>query len=231
MLCHWQQLPHLIQDGLSYVQSQLFPFRIAYRPQALSNTNKMGLIASIEMVSSICTSLPLPVLMTLASSNKLLRRAVNDKLHVRVSRIVSLYLDQKVDEFIELIHLLGGVYTGLAFIDFVNGNNMNLQRQRPDADDTEQMQCLDVMVATRSMATIIDFFRGFGDDMIKVCTKTTIGMFLHAGAACDTVVTIQHTNVGLQQQKTLLLTTFSTKSRTLPSRYMARTILLSSPLS
>ena len=91
----------------------------------------------------------------------------------------------------ELIHVLGGVYTGLAFIDFVNGNNTNMQRQRPDADDTEQaLQCLDVVVVSRSVATIIDFFNGFGDDMIKVSAKSNIGRFLQAGGACDTVVTI-----------------------------------------
>ena len=113
------------------------------------STNKIRIVASVEIVSSICSSLPLPVLMTLASSNKLLRRAVNDELHVHVTRIIALYLDEKVDEFMELIHVLGGVYMGLAFIDFVNSNNMNMQRQRPDADDTEQaLQCLDVVVAS-----------------------------------------------------------------------------------
>ena len=124
-----------------------------------------------------------------------------------MARIVAIYLDSKVDEFIDLVDRLGGVYAGLAFIDFLNGNNTDQHRQRVEPDEeVPNIQFLKLVIPSQWLPNIVDFFNSFADNRIKICTKTNVGKFLQAGGACDCLLTIQHLNVCLQPKTVTPLT-------------------------
>ena len=76
----------------------------------MSPAAELGFAVPLDILITICTTLPLPAHNSLASANKFLQRAVNTEQYNRVKRIVGLYLDHNVDTFILLIDQLKSVF-------------------------------------------------------------------------------------------------------------------------
>ena len=157
---------------------------------------ELGIAIPLDILTAICTILPLSALNSLASANKILQRVVNTELYNWVKRIVSLYLDHNINTFILLINRLQGVFTRLTFLNFMNGNNPGLRLQRMESDSSsDNLPFLEIVVKSSAIEEIVNFFNSFQDDMLKISVITNVGRMLQASGACDTVFTIDHMNV------------------------------------
>lgn len=124
----------------------------------------------------------MPLSLLINSFNKYMAKTAPHGLRLRVARIIRYYVNTDVDDFIQVVDRLHGVYTGFALLDFINGRCDDVvNRSTPDypleivMDNIAVDDLITFLTDTNSQQLIITF--DDNEDPIfqteDICTHST----------------------------------------------------------
>ena len=130
--------------------------------------------------------MPLALLLDVAGFNAFMAYAVCRELRVRVNRVVGFYIQYDVDELVEVVERLRGVYVGFALLDFVNGLPQ---------DKHIDKQPLEIVMDNGAVDELITFFTDKNEQDLRVTFTNDAPTVWESEDLCRRVVRIERKKV------------------------------------
>ena len=130
--------------------------------------------------------MPLALLLDVAGFNAFMAYAVRRELRVRVNHVVGFYIQYDIDELVEVVERLRGVYVGFALLDFVNGLPQ---------DEHIDKQPLEIVMDNGAVDELITFFTDKNEQDLRVTFTNDAPTVWESEDLCRRVVRIERKKV------------------------------------
>ena len=176
--------------NIRYIHTNPFPFQVPYTPRRSHTTltNIDWYTPDQELINCLA-NMPLSLLINVASFNKYMAKTARHGLRLRVARIIRYYVNTDVDDFIQVVDRLHGVYTGFALLDFINGRCDDVvNRSTPDYP-------LEIVMDNIAVDDLITFLTDTNSQQLIITFDDNEDPIFRTEDICTRIVNIQHEDV------------------------------------